>query len=49
LGFVHFQGGKVRLAAHYLDAYLGAQPNAPDADNIRHNIGQALDAWVQQN
>ena len=49
LGFVHFQGGKVRLAAHYLDAYLNAQPNAPDADSIRHNISQAVDAWVRQN
>ena len=49
LGFVHFQGGKVQLAAQYLNAYLKAQPNAPDADNIRHNIGPALDAWVRLN
>ncbi|MCA9978247.1 MAG: transglutaminase family protein, partial [Anaerolineales bacterium] len=49
LGFVHFQGGKVRLAAYYLDAYLSAEPNAPDADNIRHNISRAIDTWVRQN
>lgn len=49
LGFVYFQGGQVRLAAHYLDAYLAAQPNAPDADNIRHNISKAIEAWVRQN
>lgn len=49
LGFVYFQEGKVRLAAHYLDAYLAAQPNAPDADNIRHNISKAIEAWVRQN
>jgi regulator of sirC expression with transglutaminase-like and TPR domain len=49
LGFVHFQDGAVHLAAHYLDAYLGAKPNAPDADRIRHNVGQALDAWVRLN
>ncbi|MEJ2748589.1 MAG: transglutaminase-like domain-containing protein [Anaerolineae bacterium] len=49
LGFVHFQGGKVRLAAQYLDAYLKVYPNAPDADNIRHNIRQAIDVWVRQN
>lgn len=49
LGFVHFQGGRVWLAAHYLDAYLSAQPNASDADSIRHNISQAVDAWVRQN
>ena len=49
LGFVHFQGGAVRLAAHYLDAYLDARPNAPDADNIRHHLSQAIDAWVRQN
>lgn len=49
LGFVHFQDGAVHLAAHFLDAYLDAKPNAPDADRIRHNIGQALDAWVRLN
>ncbi len=49
LGFVHFQDGAVHLAAHFLDAYLDAKPNAPDADSIRHNVGQALDAWVRLN
>lgn len=49
LGFVHFQDGAVHLAARYLDAYLDAQPNAPDADRIRHNISQAIDAWVRLN
>jgi regulator of sirC expression with transglutaminase-like and TPR domain len=49
LGFVHFQDGSVHLAARYLDAYLDAQPNAPDADRIRHNISQAIDAWVRLN
>ncbi|MCP4424043.1 MAG: tetratricopeptide repeat protein [Chloroflexi bacterium] len=49
LGFVHYQNGVPHLAAHYLDAYLQAQPNAPDADSIQHNVGQAINAWARLN
>ncbi len=49
LGFVHFQNGAPHLAAHYLDAYLQEQPNAPDADSIQHNVSQAIDKWVRLN
>ena len=49
LGFVHFQNGAPHMAAHYLDAYLQAQPNAPDADSIQHNVSQAIDKWARLN
>jgi regulator of sirC expression with transglutaminase-like and TPR domain len=49
LGFVHIQSGTPHLAARYLDAYLQALPNAPDADAIRHNVGQAIAEWARLN
>ncbi len=49
LGFVHFQNGAPHLAARYLDAYLQAQPNAPDADAIQHNVSRAIDQWARLN
>ena len=49
LGFVHFQAGSLRLAAQYLDTYLQAQPNAPDAEMIQHNVRQAIAAWARLN
>lgn len=49
LGFVHIQNGSPRLAAACLEAYLQAHPNAPDADVIQHNVGQAINEWVRLN
>ena len=49
LGFVHFQNRVPHLAAHFLDAYLQAQPNAPDADAIQHNVSRAIDEWARLN
>lgn len=49
LGVVHYQAGAMHLAAHYLNAYLQHEPDAPDAAAIRKGIAQPLDAWVKLN
>lgn len=49
LGLLHYRQRDIRLAAHYLDLYLQAAPDAADAGTIRDGIGGILEEWVRQN
>ncbi len=49
LGLVYYRSHKPRLAAHYLELYLQAAPDASDAKAIREGIAATLDEWTRLN
>ncbi len=49
LGLAYFRGQSPRLALHYLDAYLRAEPDSPDADTIREGVRETAERWARWN
>ncbi len=49
LGLIHYRQRDIRQAAHYLNLYLQAAPEAADAGAIRDGISEILDEWARQN
>ncbi|MCL4803334.1 MAG: tetratricopeptide repeat protein [Anaerolineae bacterium] len=49
LGLVYYHQRRLPLAAHYLNTYFQARPDASDAQVIRDGIQNTLDQWVPMN
>jgi regulator of sirC expression with transglutaminase-like and TPR domain len=49
LGLAHYRQRALPQAAHYLNQYLQAVPDAADAQAIREGMRDILDNWVRQN
>jgi regulator of sirC expression with transglutaminase-like and TPR domain len=49
MGLIHYHNGSMPQAAHYLNRYLEAKPDASDANAIRRNVSKALQAWGRLN